>query len=144
MTELTNTHPHPKLIRLIFPVVGFRFLCPLLDVGGSSPGWAQNWPGSICEQAYYVGNRKKKYLGRRLPHPHLMHCTNWTRRIYEEMTLEQCFHSSQPLLPPLKGPWWYKHPKGFLETIQMEGWDVMEGTILGNGGNLKVKREREK
>ena len=78
-----------------------------------------------------------------------MHCINWIGCIYEDMTLEQCFHNSQPLLPPLKGSWWNKHPKVSLKIVQMEGWDVRGGIIQGNGphregGTEKNRRKREK
>ena len=78
-----------------------------------------------------------------------MHCINWTGRIYEDMTPEQCFHSSQPLLPPPEGSWWNKHRKVSLKIVQMEGWDARGRTIQGNnphrkGGFEKNRRKREK
>ena len=48
-----------------------------------------------------ASNEMRKYLGRWLPPPHLMPCTNWTSCIYEEKISDQWFHSLQPSLPPL-------------------------------------------
>ena len=90
-----------------------------------------------------------KYLGKWLPPPHLMHCTNWTVRIYEEKTAKQCFHSSQPFLSPLEGSWWDKHPKSFTESYRwrakMQQRVLYKERILTkSGGGGIMNRERGK
>ena len=69
---------------------------------GNQPYWTGELQG---RQKSRVSNKKKKYLGSWLSSLHLMHCINWTDCIYEEMTSEQCLHSSQPFLPPPEGSW---------------------------------------
>ena len=108
-----------------------------------------NWKVKLQgRQQCRASNEMTKYLGRWLPPPHLMPCTNWICCIYEEKIPKQRFHNSQPSLPTLEGSGWDKHPNG---SPKMYRWraKMQWGTIKGkkshrNRGCTFDTRNRER
>ena len=93
----------------------------------------------------------QKYLREKLLPPHLMHCSNFSGRIYVEKTPEQCSLNHYSSQRAKEDVWWDMYSSEGLNDWQVCDQDGKKGDYIGKkspyrkriGKKLGGKREKE-